>query len=194
MSDNVVFWGLVGLAVLAVVVLAIVAARGRARARHIELRRHFGPEYDRVVEETGDTAYADRVLAERAKRVGRFKLRELTRAERDRFSAEWVHVQAAFVDDPAVAVREANALVEQVMRARGYPVDNFEQRLEDLSVEHPAVIDHYRAALTLSEPAGALQVNTEDLRQAVVHYRVIFADLLQEPPPAVARLRDAPAV
>jgi hypothetical protein len=193
MSDQTLFWVLVGVAVLAVVVLAIAAARGRARARREELRRRFGPEYDRAVEELGDRDRADRVLAERANRVRRFKVRELSASERDRFSSEWMRIQAGFVDDPAVSVGEANALIEQVMRARGYPIQGFEQRLEDLSVDHPAVVQHYRAASALSDSARSGQLNTEELRQAVVHYRVIFGDLLEEPAPAVGRFRDAHA-
>ncbi len=181
MSDTAVFWTLVGIAVLAVIVLAIAAARGRAHSRRAALKRHFGPEYDRTVEEVGPER-ADRVLAERADRVKRFRVRELSATDRERFSSEWMRIQAAFVDDPAVAVGEANALIEQVMRARGYPSRGFEERLEDLSVDHPAVVQHYRAASALSDSSRTGQLNTEELRQAVVHYRVIFADLLQEPP------------
>jgi hypothetical protein len=193
MSDTSVFWLLLAVVALVVVVLAVVAAQGRARARREGLRSRFGPEYDRAVEELGDQDRADHVLAERANRVRRFKVRDLSTAERDRFASEWTRIQAGFVDDPAVAVGEANALIEQVMRARGYPIQDYEQRLEDLSVEHPAVVQHYRAASALSESSRSGQLNTEELRQAVVHYRVIFADLLQEPPRAMGRFRDAHA-
>jgi hypothetical protein len=193
MSDTTVFWVLVAVALFAVVVLAIAAARSRAHARHAALKRRFGPEYDRAVEEVGPER-ADRVLAERADRVKRFRVRELSAADRDRFSSEWMRIQAGFVDDPGVAVGEANALIEQVMRARGYPSRGYEERLEDLSVDHPAVVQHYRAASALSDSSRTGQLNTEELRQAVVHYRVIFADLLQEPAPVAGRgFRDAHA-
>jgi hypothetical protein len=187
------FWVLIAAAVFAVIVLAIAAARSRAHARHVALKRRFGPEYDRAVEEVGPDR-ADRVLAERADRVKRFRVRELSATDRERFSSEWMRIQAGFVDDPGVAVGEANALIEQVMRARGYPSGGYDQRLEDLSVDHPAVVQHYRAASALADSSRTGQLNTEELRQAVVHYRVIFADLLQEPVTVGGRgFRDAHA-
>jgi hypothetical protein len=194
MSDTTLFWLLVAVAVVAVVVLAIAAGRGRSRTRHVEIKRHFGPEYDRAVEDLGSSERADRLLAERAERVQRFRIRELSRSDRDRFSSEWMRIQAGFVDDPGVAVGEANALIEQVMRARGCPSQGFEERLEHLSVNHPTVVQHYRAANELSDSSRSGHLNTEELRQAVVHYRVIFADLLEEPGAGTVRgFRDAHA-
>src|SRR6185369_10665085 len=103
--------------------------------------------------------------------------RDLTEADRVKFSSAWSRIQAQFVDDPVAAVAGANDLIKQVMVARGYPSDGFEQRAADLSVDHPEVVQHYRAARALSDPTRDKSIGTEELRQAVVHYRVLFADL-----------------
>jgi len=176
--NTVVLWTILALAAVAIV--AVIASRRRARMRSAELRRRFGPEYDRAVEETGSPARAERELAARTKRVEHLRFRELTDADRARFESTWNRVQTQFIDDPLAAVANANELIKEVMHARGYPPDGFEQRVADLSVEHPEVVQHYRAARALSDPTRNERINTEDLRQAVVHYRVLFADLLQE--------------
>jgi hypothetical protein len=163
--------------------MAATTLRRRGHLRTIELRRRFGPEYDRAVEELGSRARAERELAARARRVERVRFRELSDADRARFTSAWANVQAQFVDDPASAVQAANVLIQELMQARGYPSGDYEHRVADLSVEHPAVVQHYRAARALSESSRTGQANTEELRQAVVHYRVLFADLLQESGP-----------
>jgi hypothetical protein len=163
---------------LAVIMAVVVVATGltqRARLRTELLRQRFGPEYDRAVEQYGARA-GERVLGERVRRVDRITFRELTEEERARFDAMWITAQARFVDDPAAAVARANELIKEAMRACGYSIDNFEQRLADLSVDHPDVVQHYRAARTLAQERG-----TEDLRQAMVHYRRLFVDLVREP-------------
>jgi hypothetical protein len=180
-NDTAELWIIVALAALLIgTVVAIATSRRRSRRRSAELQRQFGPEYDRAVEEHGSPARAERALAARARRVQHFQFHALDAATRARFSSEWSRIQTQFVDDPAVAVASADELINQVMRAQGYPTDDFEQRVADLSVEHPAVVQHYRAAHQLSESKNN-GLNTEDLRQAVVHYRVLFSDLLQEP-------------
>ncbi len=181
MDNNTTILIAVAIAAAAIVIIAALAARRRARARSAELREQFGPEYDRAVVEMGSAKHAERELLARERRVQQFHFHELNAADRARFSARWTQIQAQFVDDPAVAVSSANELINEVMRARGYPVERFEQRVADLSVSHPAVVQHYRAARALSESTRNGQVNTEELRQAVVHYRVLFADLLEEP-------------
>ncbi|HEY3666939.1 MAG TPA: hypothetical protein VGL19_13090 [Polyangiaceae bacterium] len=183
MDNESVMWIVVAAAAILIMAAAVIGSRRRARRRSGELQRQFGPEYDRAVEEQGSTARAERELAKRARRVEHFQFRELSATDRERFAASWARIQAQFVDDPAVAVASASELIKEVMRARGYPTDNFEQRAADLSVEHPAVVQHYRAARALSESTQAGQINTEDLRQAVVHYRFLFTDLLEEPEP-----------
>jgi len=180
MNEPTTLWLLVALAIVAVVTIAVVASRHRERSRRLALQRKFGPEYDRAVEEFGPEG-ADRELSSRARRVEHLHFRELNSEDRARFLASWTRIQAQFVDDPGVAVSGANELINEVMRARGYPTDHFEQRVADLSVEHPAVVQHYRAAKALADSDRNGQVNTEELRQAVVHYRMLFADLLREP-------------
>lgn len=180
MSDSTLIAIIALVAALAIVLVAAVASRRRSQQRRLELRERFGPEYDRAVEEFGGPARAERVLASRARRVDHLRFRELAPADRARFTAQWNTLQTQFVDDPAAAVVGANELIKEVMLARGYPANDFDQRVADLSAVHPDVVQHYRAARALSESARNGAVNTEELRQAVVHYRALFADLLQE--------------
>lgn len=182
MNQNETLWAMVAMAAAVIVVALVVfaALQKRARRRHIELQERFGPEYDRAVEQMGGTKHAERELAQRAARVDHFHFHDLSDRDRQRFSDSWRAIQARFVDDPAVAVTSANELINQVMRARGYPTEHFEQRVADLSVEHPNVIQHYRAAHELSRSVHNGTVDTEELRQALVHYRMLFTDLLQE--------------
>jgi hypothetical protein len=179
-NDSVVLWVSIALVAVAIGIIGVIVSRRRARARSAELQQQFGPEYDRAVEDLGGSTRAERELAARARRVQHFQFHALDAASRARFESEWNRIQTKFVDDPAVAVANANELINQVMRAQGYPTEDFEQRVADLSVEHPAVVQHYRAAHQLAESKGN-GLNTEELRQAVVHYRVLFADLLTDP-------------
>ena len=168
----------IGVAVLVVIALAaLVGARVR-RHRHAELRARFGPEYDREVEERGSVARAERELLARERRVHSRPLHPLSEAERVQFSSEFRTVQARFVDDPSGAVTAADDLIKRVMLARGYEIERFDQRVADLSVEHAAVVQHYRAAHELAAANREGRANTEELRQAVVHYRALFADML----------------
>ncbi|HEY2512053.1 MAG TPA: hypothetical protein VGI39_14395 [Polyangiaceae bacterium] len=177
MHDTTV-WIAVAVLVIAVAILAAIALARHARRRSAELREHFGPEYDLAVEEYGSRA--DRVLAARERRVHKLAIRDLSEAERGRFRAAFTGIQALFVDNPRAAVAEANELIKEVMRARGYSADDgFDQRLADLSVDHPDVVQHYRAARALAAPGPDTELSTEDLRQSVVHFRAIFADLLE---------------
>lgn len=183
MDNTTTLWIIVALVAVAFFAIVALLSRRHSRQRSAELQRQFGPEYDRAVEDLGSQARAERELAARARRVEHFSSRELSTADRARFGSAWTRIQAQFVDDPALAVSSAGELINEVMRARGYPTDNFEQRVSDLSVEHPAVVQHYRAAQALYEGNRRGQSNTEELRQAVVHYRFLFADLLQPPAP-----------
>jgi hypothetical protein len=172
-------WIIVAAAAAVLLIIAAVAVRRSSQKRRANLRHRFGPEYDRAVEEFGSPERAERNLAARARRVDHIRFRDLTEADRARFTSTWAAIQAQFIDDPVLAVKGANELIKEVMRARGYPADGFEQRAEDLSVDHPEVVQHYRAARALSDANRNERANTEDLRQAVVHYRALFADLLQ---------------
>jgi hypothetical protein len=181
-DDQTLTYALIALAAVAILIIALVASQKRARRRRAELQRRFGPEYDRTVQELGSAARADRELAQRERRLERIHFRDLSVEDRTRFSNAWTRLQAQFVDDPAVAVAGAAELVEEVMRARGYPSKEFEQRVADLSVMHPDMVQHYRAAHQLAESSRSGQTNTEELRQAVVHYRFLFAELLSGSP------------
>jgi hypothetical protein len=169
--------------VIAVLVLALVAVLGWVmydRRRSASLKSRFGPEYGRVVKEADDRRAAEAELAARQKRVDELDIRPLPQAERDRYAAEWKTVQARFVDEPAAAISEADRLIGDVMEAQGYPVADFDQRAADVSVDHPGVVDHYRAAhaIATTEAEPDATTTTEDLRQAMVHYRALFEDLL----------------
>lgn len=180
MTDTERLWTIIALASAAILFVVVLYARHRANVRRQDLRRQFGPEYDRTVEQLGSASRADQELARRARRVKHFRFHDLSAADRARFAASWQRIQAQFVDDPAVAVSSANGLITEVMRARGYPTQDFDQRVADLSVEHPNVIQHYRAAHELARSAHGSAVDTEQLRQAVVHYRMLFSELLDE--------------
>ncbi len=164
-----------------VFVAAIFIAWYTARKRRTEiLRNHFGPEYDRAVREIGPSR-AEAALLERERRVEKFSLRELTAEERDRLISEWRIVQSRFVDIPEQAVTAADRLVDRLMLARGYPATDFEQRTADISVDHPRVVDNYRAAHQIALRHRHGKATTEDLRKAILYYRSLFDDLLQEP-------------
>ena len=168
---------LVGIGVAALL-LGLAAWAYMSRRRHLNLRERFGPEYERTVEAVG-SARADAVLRERAERVSRFNLRKLTRDQADAFAREWRRVQARFVDNPDDAVGEADQLVTQVMAARGYPIEDFDRRADDLSVDHPVVVENYRTARGFALRRQRGEAGTEELRQAVVNYRALFDDLLE---------------
>jgi hypothetical protein len=171
---------------LVIIIAALVIAGGvvwyvrQQRSRH--LRQRFGPEYERMRSQIGDTRRAEERLAEREQRVEKFNIRSLTPEERSRFSEVWRHIQKLFVDDPKGAINEADHLVNEVMSTKGYPMADFRQRSDDISVDHPIVVQHYRQALEIAERNRANAATTEDLRQAVIHYRALFEDLLDEKP------------
>ncbi len=168
---------------IVVVVIALAALLAIAwvlvrKQRTVNLRKRFGPEYDRAVSESGPQR-AESVLLEREKRVQKFSMRELSAEERERFLTEWRMVQSQFVDDPQAAVGEADLLVDRLMQARGYPTSDFEQRAADISVSHPRVVDNYRAAHQIALRHQQGQASTEDLRNALIYYRSLFDELLQ---------------
>jgi FtsZ-interacting cell division protein ZipA len=158
------------------VVLALFASR---RRRSRKLRERFGPEYDRTVAEAGDRKEAESRLQERTARRQGLDVVPLDPADRDRYVEAWRQTQARFVDEPAEATREADRLITAVMRQRGYPIDDFEQRAADISVDHPQVVDDYRAAQAIASANERSEASTEDLRQALVHYRSLFEELLE---------------
>ncbi len=165
-----------------VVVLAIAWMYFRQK-RSKDLRTHFGPEYDRLMHERGSRGRAEAELARRERRVKRLSIRPLPRDVSTRYVQKWNDQQARFVDEPKEAVVEAHHLVEEVMKERGYPIGEFDQRAADISVDHPRVVEHYRAAHEIAMRDQRGQASTEDLRAAMIHYRDLFRELLDEPEP-----------
>jgi hypothetical protein len=164
--------------VAAVVVLGVLWSAARTR-RTRSLQDRFGREYDRAVEHAGDRREAERELREREKRHDELDLRPLSPEARDRYVEEWRATQGRFVDDPTGAVADADTLVQRVMRDRGYPVDDFEQRAADISVEHPELVEKYRTAHGIAQASERGEASTEDLRHSVRHYRALFVELLE---------------
>jgi hypothetical protein len=171
-------WVLIGIA--AVVVVAIGVWPLTAQQRRRKLRERFGPEYDRAVESADSRREAEAELREREEHRARLQIRPLTPAARDRYSKSWREVQAEFVDQPAAAVQAADSLVQVVMVERGYPVEDFEQRAADISVDHPEVVENYRRGHELAQAATAGDASTEALRQAMKHYRTLFDELVTD--------------
>ena len=166
--------------VLLIAIAALAAPRLRERKRSKGLKGRFGPEYDRTVEETGDRTTAEDDLERREQRRRQLDIRPLEPAARQRYADEWRETQKRFVDSPSDAIRGADQLVNRVMRDRGYPVDDFEQRAQDVSVDHPGVVQDYRAANRVAAANERGEAGTEDLRQALVHYRSLFDRLLDD--------------
>jgi hypothetical protein len=164
--------------VVVVVVLLAAAAAARPYLRSRQLRAKFGPEYDHLVRSKGDRRTAEQELEERRRRHDRFELRPLSEESREGYLRDWAWAQEQFVDSPRGAVRRADELIGQIMRERGYPVEGTEQQIADLSVEHAKVLDNYRIAHDISTRSDDEQASTEDLRNAMRHYRTIVEDLL----------------
>lgn len=158
-----------------VVIVALLYARKR---KSEQLKERFGSEYNRVVEQHGDPRRAEAVLADREKRVSRFAIHSLSEVDCDRYSQDWMAVQNRFVDDPPGSVIEAHELVTRVMNSRGYPMSDFEQQAQDVSVNHPTVVQQYRAAHEIVLRHGKGGASTEDMRKAMVYYRSLFEELL----------------
>jgi FtsZ-interacting cell division protein ZipA len=171
------------IAAVAVVLIAIVAAALAAsrRRRSQALADRFGPEYERTVAHAEKKSQAEAELEERARRVEKLNIRALTQPEQQRYAELWRVAQERFVDSPAAAVAEADHLVTEVMTTRGYPMADFEQRAADVSVDHPHLVENYRAGHALAVRSHGGQAGTEDLRQAMVHYRALFEELLGVP-------------
>jgi hypothetical protein len=175
-------WRWIVLAALVVIVVAFLVWWEARRRRSRQLREGFGLEYERVVEDTGDRRQAERELLERRERREELDIILLSDGARSRYGAEWRLAQERFVDEPHEAVRDADRLVQQVMAERGYPVDeDFERRAADVSVDHPDVVEHFREGHRLVGAHEAGDGSTESLRQAMVHFRSLFDELLESP-------------
>ena len=165
--------------IVALVIIALLAFMLQRQRRSQGLQQRFGPEYERVVERAGDRRSAESELSERERRRAGLDIRALPPAARDNYLQKWRATQNRFVDDPAGATAEADALVADVMRERGYPIDDFDQRATDISVDHPGVAESYREAHAISKANEQGLAGTDDLRQAFKHYRSLFAELLE---------------
>lgn len=171
-----VAWVIVIIVVVVLVAAVVLGMRQRSRA---QLQQRFGPEYERAVERSGSRREAEQKLADVAKKRDRLEIRELEPADRQRYTDEWAQIQARFVDAPAEAVGSASTLITSVMRERGYPTDDFDERASLVAADHPDVVEHYREAQTAydrhRQSGGS---DTEDLRQSFVHYRALFSALV----------------
>ena len=181
-TTTMIILGLVVLALIALLIWASARNKARQAEKRDELRERFGPEYDRAVQEHGSEKEAANRLGDVAKTRDKLEIRELSPEQRDRYASDWMEVQAAFVDAPDAAVRDADRLVGSVMRDRGYPVDDFDTQSDMVAADHPTIAQNYRAAhaIRMRTDEGRDGFNTEDLRQAFVHYRLLFAELLAD--------------
>jgi hypothetical protein len=173
-------WAWVLIVLAALVIVAVVAVKALRDHRSKTLRERFGPEYDRTLESGESKRDAEAELAARAERRDKLEIRPLPTAARERYLDEWQSVQARFVDDPDGAVRDADMLIQSVMRDRGYPMDDFDQRAADVSVDHPQVVENYREGHRLARASALGEGTTEDLRQAMQHYRSLFDELVEQ--------------
>jgi hypothetical protein len=170
--------------VVAIVVVAFAAWMVLRRRRSEALRKQFGPEYERAVKQEGSASRAEEVLEARARKVAAFRIRSLSSDEADRYREAWRRVQARFVDEPREALVDADRLIGDVMHTRGYPTTDLEARTEALSVDHARTVEHYRTAHGIVGLGDRGEAGTEELRQAMVHFRALFEDLVgAEPAP-----------
>jgi hypothetical protein len=164
--------------VVVLVVLAVIAVLANKYLQRKRLQEKFGPEYDRAVESSDNRTAAERELVDRQKQHAKLELRELSPQSRESYDRHWSRIQEQFVDAPAGAVAEADVLVTDLMSERGYPTGSYEKQAELLSVDHSRTLEHYRSAHEISQRDKSGDATTEDLRNAMVHYRTLFQDLL----------------
>ena len=174
-----------GVLVVILIALGLILLLWRRRSRR--LQEQFGPEYKHAVRKYGDAGKAEAELAAREKRVRKLEIRSLTQEEQSRFADVWRNTQARFVDEPSKAVSEADGLIKEVMQTRGYPVGDFDQRAADVSVDHPNVVTNYRAGRKIAARNKSGEATTEDLRQAMMHYRSLFEELTEVAEPATTK-------
>ncbi|NUS44610.1 MAG: hypothetical protein HOQ24_13095 [Mycobacteriaceae bacterium] len=163
------------IAVAAVILAAVIVTLLPLR-RRMQLRSRFGPEYDRAVEQSGDRRTAEHELAQRERRHADLDLHDLSAEQKRHYAGRWALVQERFIDDPQESLTEADRLISSILGERGYPTGGFDQQVADLSVEHAAALDHYRAAHAVANHRDS--ASTEDIRGAIVHYRELFHDLV----------------
>jgi hypothetical protein len=185
-------WIWIAVGVLALIVVAGLISRGARRSRTDSLREKFGNEYDHAVQSAGNRKRAEAELATRVQEVEKHQIRPLTAAEQERYRGDWQRVEKHFIERPTTAVVEADELVADIMRVQGYPMGDFEKHAAHLSVNHPRIVEHYRAGHKVMEGAPG-STSTEDLRQAMLHYRALFEQLAGTASAATAAPRSADA-
>ena len=181
-------WVWIVIVVAAIALLGFVAWTLATKRRTEQLQSRFGPEYERTVEQAESRREAESELSARMKHRQGLEIQPVSPETADRYALQWRDVQAHFVDQPNEAVKDADRLVTRLMQERGYPTDDFEQRVADVSVDHPNVVDNYRGAHTVWESNEQGKAGTEDLRRAMVHYRSLFEELLERETPEAERL------
>ena len=191
LNSTILFLIVAAIVIIVAVISAIMIYNRKSASRRRHLRDRFGPEYDRLVAVTGSTRQAERELEMRERRAATFKIRALSEEDQQLFTNRWRQVQAEFVDNPKTSLAHADDLLGEVMNARGYPVQDFEQRAADLSVDHPVVVQHYHAAHGIALRHKKGQATTEDLRQAMIHYRALFQELVADAAPPAAEIAHA---
>ena len=174
-----------GALVVILIALGLILLSWRRRSQR--LQEQFGPEYKHAVRKYGDARKAEAELAAREKRVRKLEIRPLTQEEQSRFAEVWRKTQARFVDEPSKAVGEADGLIKEVMQTRGYPMEEFDQRAADVSVDHPKVVTNYRAGREIAARNKSGEATTEDLRRAMVLYRSLFEELMEVAEPATTK-------
>jgi hypothetical protein len=172
-------WIWIAVGAVALIVVVALIARGARRSKSDQLREKYGNEYDHAVQSAGSRAKAERELEHRAEEVSRYNIRPLSAQERERYQADWSRVEQHFLERPTTAVVEADETVSEIMRTRGYPMGDFEKHAAHLSVTNPTVVEHYRSGhkVITGSPGSA---STEDLRQAMLHYRALFDELISD--------------
>jgi hypothetical protein len=171
---------IIAVVVIVVIMGAIMAPRFARRRKSQKFQNKYGPEYDRTVESAGNEKKAQAELNGRQKHVDTLNIRPLSVSERERYQSEWTIIQAKFVDQPGQATVEADHLIMEVMKVRAYPVSDFDQRAADISVNYPNLVSNYRAAREIAIKNEKHTATTEELRQAVIHYRSLFDELLKD--------------
>jgi hypothetical protein len=179
MSADTTTWVVVAAVVLVLIGVALlVGGRVRGRRRTAALRRHFGPEYDHVLQQSGGRSPGESELRRRLGRRRELEVRDLDADERERFADRWGQAQNSFVENPRTGLRDADLLVQQVMRERGYPVEHFSEREQMISVDHPDLVGHYRAAHEVAVADTRGEAGTEEIRQAMMDYRYLFDEMI----------------
>jgi hypothetical protein len=191
MDSQTLFIVAITVVVCALIAVGVWITVDKARSRR--LREHFGPEYDHVVQRMQDRNLAEAELQSREERVKKFRIVPLSSQDRAHYRETWAAVQNRFVDDPQGAVKDGHGQIFEVMEKRGYPVTNFEQAAADLSVDYPEVVENYRAASAIAARNRNGEAGTEELRQALVHYRALFNELLEAPAPSIEKSKAVPS-